>query len=123
MTEYDLIQDPEFRRQLAAMGAIPDEQALINKEMDLGTEMAQTPLAEGTRVGHTYIAASPMSHLAVALQRYMGMRQQKQAREGMRNAFGKLTSARSNAMDRWAQMQAPEQGPGPFSGQAPQLIE
>ncbi len=118
--------DEETLQQLVAMGVIPEEQALLYKQMGIGQEQANAPLAQGTQInGHLYVAASPMEHMAVALQRAMGARGMKKAQAGLGDTFKRQTAGRSalaQAIERHYREQNPDPL-GPYTGEAPQLIE
>ena len=87
--------DEALLQQLVAMGAIPEEQAMLLRQADQGQAMMQTPSAAGMHVGATYKAASPLEHLSVALQRVMGGLQQNKAQRGYQDTLGKQTEGRS----------------------------
>lgn len=66
---YELLQnaDPEtLQRMFDALNS--------GEQMGLGHEMLQTPGAPGMRAGGTYVAASPLEHIATALSRIQGAR-------------------------------------------------
>ena len=90
---------PEMLQQLIALGAIPEENATFQAQMAQGQGQMQTPGAEGMRVGGTYVAANPLEHLAVALQRGMGGRAVNQGREGIQANLAKQTAGRGGYAD------------------------
>ena len=51
-----------------------------NRTQDFGAEMAMAPGAQGTNTGATYVAASPLEHLATGLRTYKGFKDMKEAR-------------------------------------------
>lgn len=115
--------DEALIQQLVALGAIPEEQALLMRQMQQGEGMMGAPSAQGMRVGSTYVASSPMEHAAVALQRYLGQRQMAEAEKGYRGTLGEQTSGRSAAAEAlrklMMQQQAPPMDPmgqGPWAG-------
>lgn len=113
----------DFMAQLAAMGAIPEEQALLMKQMGIGQEQAQTPMPTGQQVGRYYIAANPMEHAAAALQRYLGNRQSKQAQEGLQASFAKQTEGRNSYAAMLAEvLRQRQQQPDLAPVEAPSLI-
>lgn len=87
--------DEETLNAMVALGAIPEEQAMLMKQQQMGYGLMQTPSAEGRTVGHTYVAASPLEHLSVALHKYMGAKRIKDAEQGYRNTLAQQTAGRS----------------------------
>lgn len=79
---------------MAAMGALPDEQALLMQQMGQGQGLMNTPGAQGQNVGGTYVASSPLEHLGVLAQRGVGAYKQKGAEQGLRDTFAKQTEGR-----------------------------
>jgi hypothetical protein len=87
-----------MRQRIAAMPPGPQKEAALaamlrnySGEMDrqkdretMAAELAATPMSKGTHLGgryKTYVAASPLEHLATAMRQYGGMKAGKQARE------------------------------------------
>ena len=85
--------------QLVALGAIPEEQALLMRQADQGAGMAMTPGPQGMNVAGTYVASSPLEHLSSALQRVMGSRMQDEALGQYRDTLGKQTAGRGSYAD------------------------
>lgn len=79
---------------MAAMGALPEEQALLMNQMGQGAGMMNTPGAQGQNVGGTYVASSPLEHLGVLAQRGVGAYKQGQAEQGYRDTLAKQTAGR-----------------------------
>ena len=90
------VYDPSLIQQLVAMGAIPEQQDLAKQKMAWGREDSQMPMPAGMRVGGTYIASSPLEHLAAALKSGMGYAKQGQATGELRGLIGQQTEGRSN---------------------------
>ena len=86
--------DEALIQQLVALGAIPEEQALMLRQADQGAGMMQTPSAQGMNVGGTFKASSPVEHLSVALQRMLGGKMQKAALSQYQGTLGKQTAGR-----------------------------
>jgi hypothetical protein len=87
-------QIQQLIQAMSQMSTIPDEQGLAMKQMGMGTDLSQTPGAEGTKLGYTYVASSPLEHLAVALNRYRGIRDQQAARQTMLDTFPRQQAGR-----------------------------
>jgi hypothetical protein len=68
-----MLADPEFAKTLAGMGVYGDSQGLLGQQLSRMHELSQVQQPEGRNVGHTYVAASPLEHMAAAMQRYKGM--------------------------------------------------
>jgi hypothetical protein len=112
--------DEALIQMLVQLGAIPEEQALLMRQMDQGAGMMQTPGAQGQNVGGTYVASNPLEHLSVALQRGMGAQKQRGAEGAYRDTLGKQTAGRSayaEALKRLMEQQMTGQAqpmPGPW---------
>jgi hypothetical protein len=65
-----------------AMG-VPAEMARIQARQRRAQGFMETPLAQGRQVGQTYVASSPLEHLASAMSRYIGTRDMKAAEQDM----------------------------------------
>lgn len=70
-----MLSDPQMAEQLAQMGAYDDISRNLDKRAGLAEALASTPGAQGREVGRTYVASSPLEHIAGALQRGIGMHQ------------------------------------------------
>lgn len=103
--------DEALIQQLVALGAIPEEQALLMRQMEQGAGMMQAPGAQGMNVGGTYTAANPLEHLSVALQRAMGGQMQKGAESKYRGTLGQQTQGRSAYADALRKLLEQEQAP------------
>jgi hypothetical protein len=63
---------------MAALSGIPLEQAALMQRARRAQGLMDTPGAQGTQIGQVYRAASPLEHLATALNRYQGGKQLKE---------------------------------------------
>ena len=79
---------------MVALGAIPEEQALLMRQRSFGEGLTDTPMAQGRNVGHTYVASSPLEHIANAMQRVIGYRKMQGAEQGYRDTLARQTQAR-----------------------------
>lgn len=95
MADFDNMWDPALVQQLVALGGVPDQQALAMKRLEMGREDAQTAMPQGRQVGNTYMAASPMEHLAAALQKGMGVARQMRGEREYGNLVNKQTEGRN----------------------------
>lgn len=75
--------DPQTLQAMIDAGLVDDRMGLAGKQLGIAHEQFNTPGADGRNVGHTYVASSPMEHLAVAMRRYQGAR-------GMQGAQGRM---------------------------------
>ncbi len=91
-----LFNDPEVMQQLSEMGIFPDSMDLMGQQMKRAEALRGTPGAQGREVGNTYVASSPLEHLAVGLQRTLGQ-------QGINNTAGQqndlLQRMRGSVMD------------------------
>lgn len=76
---YDDGADDQQAQALAALAGIPLQQAKIEAKRRRGQAMFATPTPGGREVGRTYVASSPLEHLAAAMTRTMGLRDMKAA--------------------------------------------
>jgi len=88
---YDLIAqaDPETLKMLIGAGLVPSQNAAIDNMQ----------MAKGQNVGNTYVAASPVEHLANALKSYKQqqlIKQQGQGREAYLRLLAKQNAPQAN---------------------------
>ena len=93
---------------MVALGAIPEEQALLMKQRQSAEALMGAPSAQGRNVGATYVASSPLEHLSVALQRGMGAQRTKRADEAMEGTFERQTQGRRAGLKAYQEQQARE---------------
>jgi hypothetical protein len=108
---------PEGLQQMIDAGLFSDRSGLEAQKTAQGMGMMQTPGAQGQNVGGTYVASSPLEHLATALSRVQGGRmvQESQGRQAdLIGGKGKGMEALLLAMARQApiQPQPIPEGPG-----------
>jgi hypothetical protein len=72
---------PEQIQQLVALGVIPDEQSDLQQQYQIANELRTTPTPQMYGNGRIMVAASPLEHIAVGLQRYKGMKDMKDIQE------------------------------------------
>ena len=96
--------DPALIQMLTQLGSMPERQDLLRQQMQYGREDSQAQSPQGMRVGGTYIASSPLEHLAAALKQGMGAYQQRKAAEGLQGTFGQQDQARGQYGDQVLQM-------------------
>jgi hypothetical protein len=63
---------------MAALSGIPLEQAALMQRARRAQGLMDTPGAQGQQIGQVYRAASPLEHIATALNRYKGGKQMKE---------------------------------------------
>ena len=91
--------DPALVQMLTALGSMPERQDLLKTQMQYGREDSQMPMPAGMRVGGTYIASSPLEHLATALNQGVGGQRQARATQGLEQSFGQQDTARATYGD------------------------
>jgi hypothetical protein len=76
-------QNPGALQQMIAAGLMNDRMGVEGQTMAVGKGMWDAPMAEGQRVGSTYVASSPVEHFSNAMSRVMGgkMMGESQARQ------------------------------------------
>jgi len=92
--EEEAAKSDALRKALIALGVIPEEQALLMRQANQGQSMMDAPTPQGMRVGGTYVASSPLEHIAAVVQRAVGANKQKTAEEGYRESLAKQTAGR-----------------------------
>lgn len=113
MADFDNVWDPALVQQLVALGGIPDQQALAMKRMEMGREDSTAQMPRGYQVGNTYMAASPMEHLAAALQRGMGVARQMGGEREYRDLIGQQAHGRNAYAAALARLFQPQDAVGP----------
>jgi len=121
---------PELIGKMAGVGAYPERQALLMEQMRRAQALASTPGAQGLHAGGTFVAASPLEHLGVALNRTLGQIQQGSITGAQRKLIEADQATRegiarimAEAMRKYRQQQMPQQQqepaqyePSPYSG-------
>lgn len=123
MADYDNVWDPALLGRLMPLSGIPDEQALARQLMEFGREDSRTEMPKGYHVGGTYIAASPLEHLAAGLQRAMGTVQQRKAAANIQDLIGKQVKGRNALAEALGRRMTPPEPEYAGPVEAPQLIK
>src|SRR5216684_3044818 len=66
----------------------------LQQRYALGQQFMDTPAARGANVGSTYVAASPLEHLANTVRQLVGAKMASSAMQGQRDLTGQLASGR-----------------------------
>jgi hypothetical protein len=113
----------QLAQALAAARAADDQEGLLGLQMRRGQAVQGmvTPAA-GANVGGTYRAASPLEHIANAMARVVGQRQQDDALQKMQAGLGTKRDAISQFMAAMQQGQQP-QAPAQFDPGVPPLLQ
>lgn len=123
MDDYENVFDPALLEEMTRLGSVPDRQELLKQRIIAGRGASQTPTPQGASVGGTYMAASPLEHMASALQRAMGYGQVGQGNAGMEASFGQQDKGRLAYAQALARaMQQAQQTPEPYDGSSPTLV-
>jgi len=75
----------ELIQQMAALGISPDMLGVLGRQANQGEAWMNSPSPEGRTVGHTYVASSPLEHLASALRQGVGGSRYNAAVGGMKD--------------------------------------
>lgn len=77
----DLLQyaDEDTIDALVSAGLVPARAALAKQQMGFGQSLMDTPSPQGAHVGNTYVASSPLEHLAAAMRQGIGARKMQGA--------------------------------------------
>lgn len=110
-----IFDNPELVQALSEAGVFPDEMDMLQSQLKRADALRTTPGAQGREVGRTYVASSPLEHLAVGLQRYQGG---KGVQQGIGQQDALLGRMRANAQ---AMAQAIREGAQPPQQPAPQF--
>ncbi len=116
-------------QQMAALGISPEMLAMLTHQIGRGENLQDTPMAQGQRVGNTYVAASPLEHMANALRQYKGAQMAKEGKGKYADQLGQNQqgiAAFGTAQNRLQQQQIDAlnrrlQGAGTYQGAAPEL--
>jgi hypothetical protein len=101
---------PELLAQLSEMGIAPDELDMLHQQVQRAQALRNTPGAQGREVGRTYVASSPLEHLAVGLQRVQGQ-QGIQGGEQSQAALLQRLQAKAQALGMALRGGGQQQGP------------
>jgi hypothetical protein len=86
---YSLLQnvDPETLQAMIQAGLAQDQMGLQGQRVKYGEQLAGTQQPEGRQVGNTYVAASPLEHLAAAVRNMQGQRMMNQGMQAQQGAL------------------------------------
>lgn len=99
---FDLLAqaDPHLAEQMIAARLAPERAKVLDPRLALAHANFSTPTPAGQHVGGTFVASSPLEHLAAALRQGIGARQVagvQQQREGLIGQQGVGLQAYLNA--------------------------
>ena len=117
-----LFDNPELMQRLSEAGIFPDEMDLLGAQMKRAQALRQTPSAQGREVGNTYVASSPLEHLATGLQRVIGQRDVNATTGQQTDALGRMRAnavALAQALRRGGQGSQPPSRQWEYQGEAP----
>jgi hypothetical protein len=89
---YQLLQyieatNPGALDQMIQGGQAPEQMQLQAQQAKRGSSLADTQQPQGMHVGGTYMASSPLEHLAAALRQGKGLSMEKQAAQAQQQAL------------------------------------
>ena len=126
MADSNVYDPAALAEAMARLSMAPEQQGLMKQRMQYGREDSQSQMPQGMRVGGTYVASSPLEHIAAALQRGIGLGQQRGAMgdmQGLTAQSGGDRLAYIRQMLQQMQAQQQPQAAGPYQGEVPQMIE
>jgi hypothetical protein len=109
------MSDPLLEQMINA-GLAPDRAEVLAQQMKRAQGLMAAPGAQGMNVGGTYVAASPIEHLASAMSRIMGGRQANRIEQQMGDLIGQKGAGRMA----WAS--AAEAPPPAMPSQVPPML-
>lgn len=89
---------PEMLEQLISLGAIPEEQAAILRQMQMAQELRTTPIPKGGMAGRVYVA-DPFGAMAAGYDRYKGAKQMKALEGKHAGTVDRQTAGRKSYWD------------------------
>src|SRR5262252_8969197 len=110
--------DPEKLRAMVEGGLAPQRSAIAKQRLGIGQGFMGTPTPQGQAVGRTYVASSPLEHLATAMSRVVGAKLSGDAMQREEDLTGTTGTGRMAAYDMIRKLaqggQAPPPGPDPY---------
>lgn len=81
---FSLLQqiDPATLQKMVDAGLFDERSKPLDQKLAMGQGMMNQPMAKGQTVGNTYVAASPLEHIADAFRQYVGSRMANTAIQG-----------------------------------------
>lgn len=106
---YSILQqvDPKTLQALVDAGLFDERSAPLQQQFGIGKSLLATPSAPGQNVGNTYVAASPLEHLATAMRQYQGVKKTNQAMQGESDLADQRGAGRLAYLKLLAQQQKP----------------
>lgn len=117
---YSILQqvDPATLQKMVDAGIFEEKSVPLQQQFKMGQGMANTPMAQGQTVGSTFVASSPLEHLANALRQYQGVKATKSAMQSESD----LANQRGAGRLAYLKLLAQQQQPPATSGAAPMPV-
>jgi hypothetical protein len=112
-------RDPAAFDNLIASGLFGEQMGMANQDWTQGGALMGTPSPEGMRVGGTYVASSPLEHLATAMARSRGAGQQADARRRQQEFMASLNRGKGDLLSEMARQRQAQQMPQDPNAAAP----
>ena len=87
------VDEPTLQKMIDA-GLFEESSNPLNQQFGIGQKMMDTPSAQGRQVGNTYVASSPLEHLANAVRQAVGARISGNAMTGEKDLATKVGAGR-----------------------------
>jgi hypothetical protein len=84
---YIQATNPGALDQMMTGGVAPEQMGLQSEQAKRGAVLASTQTPQGLHVGGTYVASSPLEHLAAAIRQGQGLSLQKNASQAQQQAL------------------------------------
>lgn len=120
MDDLDNLTEEQLQ-QLMQLGAIPDEQSSLEDQIKQAQMIRNRRAPSGTDTGRVYVAASPLEHLAYALQGIKAGKDLEKLRGEQQSLLKQQTSGRQAYIEALLGRLRMGRGPHSFSVRGPRM--
>ena len=112
---YSLLKqaDPTTLQKMIDAGIFDESSKPLTQQFEIGQKMMDTPSAQGRQVGNTYVASSPLEHLANAVRQIVGSRISGNAMTGEKDLATKRGAGRLAYLEMLKKRAAAQSGQQP----------
>jgi hypothetical protein len=120
MEDLDNLSEEDLQK-LLQLGVIPDEQSSLDDQMKQAQMIRNRQAPRGTDTGRVYVAASPLEHIAYAMQGIKAGRDMDKLRDQQQSLLQQQISGRQSYMDALLGRLRGGQGKHSFSIKRPEM--
>lgn len=98
MDDLDNLSEEQLQ-QLMQLGAVPDQQTYLDEQIKQAQRIRNSQAPQGYDTGRVYVAASPLEHLAHAMEGIKANKDLKNLRQQQQDLLAQQVAGRTSYMD------------------------